>query len=222
VLGITGLVGAGKTETLCALIGIDKVSPFEMTVKGAKFKPKGPRSALDRGICIVPEDRKLQGLVLVRSVCENVSMNKTYRKKITKLGLLKKKEEAKDVAGMIEKLAIKVSGPQQQIKYLSGGNQQKCVIAKSLLAEPFILMLDEPTRGIDIGARTMIYNLIRDLSKKGLGILLCSSDISEISMACDRVLVLSDKEIAGELVGEEINISSILNYAAGGTNSEKN
>jgi ABC-type sugar transport system ATPase subunit len=220
VLGVTGLVGAGKTETLRAIVGLDKVHSINGTVNGKTVKISSPNDALSYGISFVPEDRKLQGLVLARSVRENIAMCKTYRKKITKYGVINRKKECEDATGMLNELAIKVSGLEQRIKYLSGGNQQKCVIAKALLAEPKILMLDEPTRGIDVGAKTTIYNLIRKLKKSGMGVLLFSSDVSEIPIVCDRVLVLSNNTVVGEIPGKEVSVSSILTFAAGGERNE--
>ncbi len=216
VLGITGLVGSGKTETLRAITGVDKYKGFTVQLDGKEQKFSNMREALAHGICVVPEDRKLQGLVLVRSVRENISMCRTYRSKITKYGVIKRKDEQKDVKRMLEELAIKVAGLEQQVRYLSGGNQQKCVIAKELLAAPRILMLDEPTRGIDVGAKTTIYNLIRKLKKNGLSVILFTSDVSEIPIVCDRVLVLANSEIVGEIEGKEVTVPSILHFAAGG------
>jgi ABC-type sugar transport system ATPase subunit len=195
---------------------VDKYKGFTVQLDGKEQKFSNMREALAHGICVVPEDRKLQGLVLVRSVRENISMCRTYRSKITKYGVIKRKDEQKDVKRMLEELAIKVAGLEQQVRYLSGGNQQKCVIAKELLAAPRILMLDEPTRGIDVGAKTTIYNLIRKLKKNGLSVILFTSDVSEIPIVCDRVLVLANSEIVGEIEGKEVTVPSILHFAAGG------
>ena len=216
VLGVTGLVGAGKTETLRAITGVDKNKSIKLTMEGAALRIASMRQALQHGICVVPEDRKLQGLVLVRSVRENISLCRTYRRGISRWGVIRRRSELRDVRRMMEKLAIKAAGPEQQMRYLSGGNQQKCVIAKELLAQPKILMLDEPTRGIDVGAKTTIYHLIRELKKSGMSVVLFTSDVSEIPIVCDRVLVLANGQIAGEMYGRDVTVQGILKHAAGG------
>ncbi len=216
VLGVTGLVGAGKTELMRMLIGIDKYTEGTIKVEGKVVQIKSPRDAYKYGISTVPEDRKKQGLVLMRSVKDNIALALPYRKSITKYGIVNSKKEKKDAQESIIQLATKTSGLDQRISRLSGGNQQKCVISKALLTKPKILMLDEPTRGIDVGAKTTIYKLIRELRKKGMGIILFSSDVSEIPIVCDRVIVLSNNKIVGELAGKETTVSKILNYAAGG------
>lgn len=216
VLGITGLVGAGKTELLRALTGLDKNENFSMRLYGAPTKLNNMRDALEHGVSVVPEDRKLQGLVLIRSVRENIAMCRTYRKRTGKFGMIDRRQENADAAEMIQELAIKTAGPEQRVRYLSGGNQQKVVIAKELLAQPKILMLDEPTRGIDVGAKATIYQLISKLKKSGMGVLFFTSDMSEIPVVCDRVIVLSGGEISGRIEGRDVTIGKILQYAAGG------
>ena len=218
VLGITGLVGAGKTETLRAITGLDKHKEMKLTLHGRQTRLRNMRDALKEGVCVVPEDRKLEGLVLMRSVRENIAMCRTYRTTIARLGVLRRKKECDDVDRMMAELAIKAAGREQVIRYLSGGNQQKCVIAKELLAKPSILMLDEPTRGIDVGAKTTIYQLIRKLKRQGLSVLLFTSDVSEIPVVCDRAIVLAGYEMVGELKGKEITVPAILQSAAGGNN----
>ena len=218
VLGITGLVGAGKTETLRAITGLDRHKEMKLILGGKEIQLKNMRDALQHGVCVVPEDRKLEGLVLMRSVRENIAMCRTYRSKNSRMGVIRRKTERDDVAEMIEDLSIKVVGQEQIIRYLSGGNQQNCVIAKELLADPVILMLDEPTRGIDVGAKTTIYNLIRSLKNKGLSVILFTSDISEIPIVCDRVIVLAGYKAVGELEGKDVTVSTILQSAAGGNN----
>lgn len=216
VLGITGLVGAGKTELLRALTGLDKNENFSMRLYGEPTKLNNMRDALEHGVSVVPEDRKLQGLVLIRSVRENIAMCRTHRKRTGKFGMIDRRQENADAAEMIQELAIKTAGPEQRVRYLSGGNQQKVVIAKELLAQPKILMLDEPTRGIDVGAKATIYQLISKLKKSGMGVLFFTSDMSEIPVVCDRVIVLSGGEISGRIEGRDVTIGKILQYAAGG------
>ena len=165
---------------------------------------------------MIPEDRKLQGLVLIRSVRENIAMCRTYRKRTGKFGMIDRRRENADAAEMIQELAIKTAGTEQRVRYLSGGNQQKVVIAKELLAQPKILMLDEPTRGIDVDAKATIYQLISKLKKSGMGVLFFTSDMSEIPVVCDRVIVLSGGAVSGRMEGKDVTIGKILQYAAGG------
>lgn len=216
VLGITGLVGAGKTELLRNLIGIDKFAEGKIFVKGQEAEIKSPKDAYKYRISTVPEDRKLQGLVLMRSVKDNIALAQPYRQSIAKLGIVNSKKEKQDAERSVEQLSIKIAGLGQRVGRLSGGNQQKCVISKALLTGPEILMLDEPTRGIDVGAKTTIYKLIRKLRDGGVGVILFSSDVAEIPIVCDRVIVLNNGEIVGELAGKETTVSRILNYTAGG------
>lgn len=221
VLGITGLVGAGKTELLRALVGVDGFASGQVEIEGRKVSIKSPADAYRYGISSVPEDRKLQGLVLMRSVKDNIALSLPYRRSIARLGVVNAKREEKDAAEYVEKLSIKINSLAQAVGRLSGGNQQKCVISKALLAKPKILMLDEPTRGIDVGAKTMIYKLIRELKEEGMAILLFSSDVSEIPIACDRVLILSNNRVSGELTGKEATVKTILNYTVGGSHEGK-
>ena len=158
VLGITGLVGAGKTELLRNLIGIDKFAEGKIFVKGQEAEIKSPKDAYKYRISTVPEDRKLQGLVLMRSVKDNIALAQPYRQSIAKLGIVNSKKKKQDAERSVEQLSIKIAGLGQRVGRLSGGNQQKCVISKALLTGPEILMLDEPTRGIDVGAKRRSIN----------------------------------------------------------------
>lgn len=220
VLGITGLVGAGKSELMRSLCGVDKFESGEILVSGEQVNIRNIRDAYNCGISVVPEDRKLQGLVLMRSVLENMTLAVSYRKQISRRGFSNRRREYKDAAEYVEKLGIKIASLEQKAGRLSGGNQQKCVISKALLTKPKLLFLDEPTRGIDVGAKTVIYSLIRKLKAQGMSIVLFSSDIGEIPIVCDRVIVLSNNSIAGELSGKEAAMESILAFTVGGTEHE--
>lgn len=219
VLGLAGLVGAGKTEIAKAIIGNSKFESGQIKIKGEDVSIKNPIEAYRKGIAIIPEDRKLEGLCLLSSVEDNISLTPKYRKTISKLGVIQKKSLRKDIEDSIEQLSIKVSGLRQRARRLSGGNQQKLVLAKALLTKPEILILDEPTRGIDVGAKGIIYELIRDLRDEGMCIIFCSSDVEEISLVCDRTIILRDNRIVAELQAEECSIQNILNYAAGSEES---
>lgn len=215
VVGLAGLVGAGKTEITKAILGISKFESGQIKIKGEGVVIKNPIEAYRKGIAIIPEDRKLEGLCLLSSVEDNISLAPKYRKTISKLGIIQKKPLRRDVEHSIEQLSIKVSGLRQRARRLSGGNQQKLVLAKALLTKPEILILDEPTRGIDVGAKSIIYELIRNLRDEGMCVIFCSSDVEEISLVCDRALILRDNKIVAELQAEECSVQNILNYAAG-------
>ncbi len=217
VLGITGLIGAGKSELMRTLIGVDKYDSGTIEIDGQEVKITCPADAYKLGMSSVPEDRKLQGLVLMSSVLDNITLAPVYRKTVTKAGFLDVRQEKKDAANFVEKLVIKINGLNQRAGRLSGGNQQKCVISKALIVKPRILLLDEPTRGIDVGAKTLIYKLIRELKERGISIIFFSSDISEIPIACDRVLLMSNNVFIGELTGKEATVERILNCTIGGS-----
>ncbi|MBQ9942043.1 MAG: sugar ABC transporter ATP-binding protein [Christensenellaceae bacterium] len=216
VVGVTGLVGAGKTELLRSIIGLDKMEKGQIFVEGEAVNIRSPQEAFEHNIAIVPEDRKLEGLVLVRSVEENTELSPKYRKLISKLGFIDKKQGRKDTLKYIDKLSTKVAGLDQKVLKLSGGNQQKIVISKALLSNPKILVMDEPTRGIDVGAKATIYQLLQELKNQGMSILYFSSDVAEMSFVGDRILVMREGEIVKELQKGEATMEKMLNYMAGG------
>ena len=221
IVGITGLVGAGKTELIRTIIGLDKKAGGKIFINGKETQIRGPKDGFNKGIAVVPEDRKLEGLVLIRNVEENAAMCVTYRKTISKFGFINKKKEKNDVMSYVDKLNIKITSLYQRLNRLSGGNQQKVVISKVLLSKPRILIVDEPTRGIDIGAKTTIYKLIRELKDKGISILFFSSDISEMPFVGDRILIMRKGKIEVELKAEEATLRKMLNYVSGGKDYAK-
>lgn len=215
ILGITGLVGAGKTELVRNIFGLDKPLEGEVRIKNKKVHIRSPRDAIKHKVMLVPEDRKLQGLVLPGSVRENITLADTYRKRIGVAGFRNLKKEKEDSIEYVERLSIKIANLEQRVRNLSGGNQQKVVISKALVTKPDILILDEPTRGIDVGAKAMIYRLIRELRDKGMSILFLSSDVNEVPLVSDRLLVMQAGKIVQELDGYEITVKNIVNYVAG-------
>lgn len=221
VLGLAGLVGAGKTEIAKCLFGITKNFGGKIWIRGKEVCIRNPQEAYEHGMAIIPEDRKLEGLCLLSSAEDNISLAPKYRKKMSRMGVLRRKAVRKDVLESIQALSIKVSSPRQRAKRLSGGNQQKLVLAKALLTKPEILLLDEPTRGIDVGAKGIIYELIRNLRDEGLCVIFCSSDVQEIALVCDRTMILRNNKIVAELQAGECTVKNILNYAAGSENHEK-
>ncbi|MDR2019899.1 MAG: sugar ABC transporter ATP-binding protein [Treponema sp.] len=215
ILGITGLVGAGKTELARNIFALDKYIEGQILINGRPVRMKNPIDAIRYKIMLVSEDRKLEGLVLSGNVQENITMAGIYRKRISILGFRNFKQERKDSVEYIKRLSIKIANLEQRILNLSGGNQQKVVLSKALVTKPAILILDEPTRGIDVGAKAMIYRLIRELRNDGISILFLSSDVNEMPLVCDRLLVLRAGKIVKELAGHDIITKNIINYVAG-------
>lgn len=195
ILGIAGVVGAGKSEIARAIFGIDKLQSGNVYVKGEEYRPNSVKSVA-KGIALVPEERRLQGLVPNFSVRSNITL--TYMDKFAKRMMMQEKLEESAAQKHINQLTIKTTGPQQIIRYLSGGNQQKVVLSKWLSGEFDILILDEPTKGIDIMAKRDIYKLINSLAENGKAVLFLSSYLPEMLNFCDRILVISDGAIVGE------------------------
>ncbi len=213
ILGIYGLMGAGRTELLETIFGLHAATmSADITVKGKKYIIRQPADAIKAGIALVPEDRKLQGLVLNQSVNKNIGI--TILQLLERWGLVldRKKEEALS-AGYISSLRIKTPSAQAAVQNLSGGNQQKIVIAKWLATKPAVLLLDEPTRGIDINAKSEIYELMRSLAAEGMGIIMVSSEMPEILALADRILVMNDGRITANLPAATATEQDILSYA---------
>lgn len=203
ILGLGGLVGAGRTEILEAIYGIRRIHSGTITIGGATLKPGSPRRSIDSGIAIVPEDRKGAGLVLLRSVLDNGSLPRIG--KYLTLGFLRMGKRKRAINEAMDSVALKARSLDQTVGTLSGGNQQKIVIARWLGEETKVLLLDEPTRGVDVGARGEIYTIIRDLAATGLTVVLASSDTPELIGLSHRVLVVRGGEITGELLRGELD-----------------
>lgn len=210
VLGIAGLVGAGRTELLRAIFGVDACHG-EIKLKGEKIKNHSPISALKRGFAFLPEDRKDQGLVLNQSILSNIVLS--ILSKIARVGIINKKEEKSICDKYIEELKIRASGPNMIVQRLSGGNQQKVVLAKCLAPKPEILLLDEPTRGVDVGAKAEIYKIINELATSGLSIVVVSSEMTELLGISDRILVMHEGHLSGELNMDEASEEAIMKLA---------
>jgi ribose transport system ATP-binding protein len=214
ILGIFGLVGAGKTEIARAIIGADGIDQGSISVNGEARNIASPKMALELGIGLVPEDRKLAGLIQKKPVAENICI--TQFKNLKKSLLLSYGKIASMAQGYIDRLNIKTASIWQNVENLSGGNQQKVVLAKWLAARCRILILDEPTRGIDVGAKTEVFNLMANLAKEGIAVVMISSEIEEILGMCDRILVMYDGEIRGEFSFEDATRENLLRCAMGG------
>ncbi|MEO1615197.1 MAG: sugar ABC transporter ATP-binding protein [Planctomycetota bacterium] len=214
MVSLAGLVGAGRTELLRCLFGVSMPLAGTIRVAGESVRLKSPNDAIAAGMGLVPEDRKGQGLVIDFPVDENVSLSHLSEDAVAgcwvRSGVLKQ-----HALSSIERLRIKTPSESQVVRYLSGGNQQKVVIAKWLLMNPKVLLLDEPTRGIDIGAKEEIYRLMESLAAQGMAILFVSSELEEVIGLSDRVLVMHEGEITGQLVGEHVTEQNIMAYATG-------
>ena len=211
---MSGLLGAGKTELADAVFGEDSLLSGRICLDGKPVEISHPQDAMRLGIALVNEDRKGKGLLQDDSIKRNISISSLEQMLRYKVFVDRKKEAALG-AEMTGKLSVKCAGPEQLVRYLSGGNQQKVVLAKWLLRNPRILMLDEPTRGIDVGSKDEIYGMIASLAEQGIAILLLSSEIPEVLSLAHRIVVLKDGEVRGELPGKGTTQNEILMMAAG-------
>ncbi len=215
ILGMAGLVGAGRSEVMRALVGYDKLDSGEIILEGQKIEIKHPKDAIKHHIIMASEDRKQLGLVLCRSIKENVSLQNFD--KMSTGSFINKLKESQLAKQYTEEMATKMNGIGDLVSSLSGGNQQKVVLAKCLLSDPKVLIMDEPTRGIDVGAKATIYNIMINLAKQGIAIIMISSEMPELIGMSDRVIVMAEGEVKGELVGEEAKSQQvIMNLAFGG------
>jgi ABC-type sugar transport system ATPase subunit len=213
VLGVAGLLGAGRTELLEALFGASHQPPTgTVRLAGRPHAPRSPREALAAGVALVTEDRKLLGLFPRLPVRANISLG-CLSKLARTLGFVDRPDERATVTRSIDALGIRAASQELPITALSGGNQQKCVLARALLAEPRVLLLDEPTRGIDVGAKADLYALMRKLAAQGLGILVTSSELPELLAVCDRILVLCEGRLTADLPRADASEEAIMHHA---------
>ena len=208
IFGISGLVGAGRTELARAILGIDKTRGGEITVRGNKVKYRNFRAAIKDGLGLVPEDRKLQGLVQIMTVEKNTTL--VALDKVIKGGVINSSLEEKAAQEYVDKLRTMTPSIKTEVQYLSGGNQQKVVIAKWLFQESDILFLDEPTRGIDVGAKAEIYRLMTQMVKEGKTVIMISSEMPELLGMCDRIMVMHEGHKMGELTAAEATQEKIM------------
>lgn len=213
ILGLVGLVGAGRTEIIRALYGADKVKGHEVYLEGNKIKIVTPHDAKKAGMALVPEDRKREGLILPFSVESNITM--ASLEDLTHMGVVDSSKEADIGKRQIESLAIKTPSPETKVVTLSGGNQQKCIVGRWMERNPKILILDEPTRGIDVGAKYEIYVLMNKIVEDGGAIIMISSELPEVLNMSNRVLVICDGRITGEFNPEEADATEIMDKAIG-------
>jgi ribose transport system ATP-binding protein len=214
IVGMAGLVGAGRTELAEALFGVRRVTSGKVLIDGHPIMATSPRHAIAAGLLLVPEDRRYQGLVLEESVSRNISLPNLDR--LRSFSLVRRRREGSLAREMCDKLRVRTPSLAQGVGLLSGGNQQKVVLGKWLARQPRVLICDEPTRGIDVGAKSEIYALLDQLAADGVGILMISSDLEEILGMSDRVLVLHEGRFAGELQRTELSEEAIMHLATGG------
>lgn len=209
VLGFSGLVGAGRTEVMRAIIGADKALSGKIWIDGKEVRNRDPHEAMRNGIVMVPEDRKTQGILANLDVADNITISMLDQNSGT-LGVMDSKKEARIVEKGIKDFDIKTPDSGKKIVELSGGNQQKCIVARWMATEPKVLILDEPTKGIDVGAKSEFYKMICSFAKRGLGVILVSSELTEIIGLSDRILVMKNRRIAGEVTREEATEEKLL------------
>jgi len=213
VVGFSGLVGSGRTEAMRAIFGADKRKSGTVIYFGEEVNFKNPKEAINKGFGLLPEDRKKQGLLLEQSIRMNTTLASMF--KIKKLGVINHKKEKEYVKELLASIATKYGSMEDNVNSLSGGNQQKIALAKWLSADCKCLVFDEPTRGVDVGAKTEIYKIINELASEGVGVIVISSEMSEIIGMCDRAIVMRQGAIAGEVDKSELTENNLIKLAMG-------
>lgn len=214
IIGLYGLVGAGRTELLRAIYGADKLYSGELYINGKETKPKHPRRSIENGIGMLPENRKMQGLVLCLPVWENMIM--VAGRKFVNGGAINYKKVERESKNYIDKLSIKTPHEKTPVVSLSGGNQQKVILAKWLLQDSDILLVDEPTQGIDVGVKDEIYKILRQAADDGHSIIIASSELEELVGVCDRILAMHQGQVVAEFDREDLDEAAILQFAVAG------
>ncbi|HXT10967.1 MAG TPA: sugar ABC transporter ATP-binding protein [Candidatus Angelobacter sp.] len=214
IVGLAGLLGSGRTETARLIFGIDKIQTGEMRVEGKPAEYRSPSEAIRAGFAFTPENRKSDGIIPHLSIRENIMLALQARHGVAKA--ISRKQQDEIVEKFIQLLGISTPGPEQLVMNLSGGNQQKVLLARWLATQPRLLILDEPTRGIDVGAKAEILKLMQSLGRDGMSILFISSELEEVVRYSERVVVLRDRAKVGELAGAQINEEAIMHTIAGG------
>ena len=218
ILGFAGLVGAGRTEVARVLFGIDRAESGEIWLKRKKIQIRSPQQAMHNGIAYVPEDRHQQGLVMNFSIASNVTL--PILQQVSRLGLIQPRREQKIAGEYSRQLQVRSTGVEQLVNALSGGNQQKVVLGKWLATNPSVLILDEPTRGIDVGAKAEVHRIISELASSGLAIILISSELPEVLAMADQVIVLHEGRVTGAFARSEATQERVM-YAATGQDREE-
>lgn len=213
IVGLTGLIGSGRSEVGLTLFGHLPARGGKVTLDGAPYHPRNTSQAMNQGVAFVPEDRRKLGLFMAMSVCGNLTV--TRLQELERRGVLVRRRERNLAEELVQSLRIRTPSVEQRVLNLSGGNQQKTMLGKWLAREPKLLIVDEPTRGVDVGAKVEIYTILRGLAARGIGVLVISSEMPEIIGMCGRVYVMHEGHIAGELEGDEITEENIMTLASG-------
>jgi rhamnose transport system ATP-binding protein len=211
IVGLSGLIGSGRSEVARAVFGADRVDRGVVEVGGRAFAPSSPRDAIRAGIAMLPESRKEQGLLMHRSILENVSL--PYLDQLNRAGIVRQKAGERRAGEVVRRVDVRTSGLRAPVATLSGGNQQKTLFAKWLFREPRLLIADEPTRGVDVGAKMAIYQLIASLAAGGMAVLLISSELEEIMGLANRILVMRDGRIVGQFDSRVATEDDVLRAA---------
>ncbi len=215
VLGVAGLMGAGRTEIMQAVFGNLPIDGGKIYINGKEVSIKNPRQAISSGIGFITEDRKTEGLLLEKSIAENIEIANLG--KVSNKGVLAPKKQSELVKRGIDEFRVRCFGPQHECNNLSGGNQQKVVLAKWIYTDPKILILDEPTRGVDIGAKKEIYNVINDMAAKGVAVIMVSSELPEVLGMSDRIMVVHEGKVTGIIDGATADQAKVMTLATGGS-----
>lgn len=216
ILGIFGIAGAGQRELAMSLFGLVPLKSGKIKINGREVRINNPGKAIKNGLGLLTESRKEDGLLLELSILENITLSHLNMPGVTPMGFISSRKEASFGATFFKKLNIRAPGLKQRVKFLSGGNQQKVVLARSLSTRPAVIILNEPTRGVDVGAKVEIYDLIGQLAEEGKGLIMISSELPEVLGLSDRVLVLYRGSISAELPRSEASQENLLTYAMGG------
>lgn len=215
IVGMSGLVGSGRTEVARAIMGIDRRDGGEIFLENKKVTARTPHDTINEGLMYVSEDRKECGMILNLPIENNITIS-TIERYANKLGFINRKKETADIDSMMEKLQVKASSSRQIVGDLSGGNQQKVMLANGILANAKVMIIDEPTRGVDVGTKTEIYTIMHELAETGMAIIMISSELPEVLGMSDRVIIMHNGRVAGELTADEATEEEVLMFATGG------
>jgi inositol transport system ATP-binding protein len=211
IVGLAGLIGAGRSEVVRAIFGLDKLDRGQIEIENVPVRIPHPKAAIAHGVAMLSEDRRLVGIVPELSIKKNATL--ASLKKVIRGGFARKREEERLVSDYFAKMNVKAPSTETRIANLSGGNQQKVLLARWLIADPKVMLLDEPTRGIDVGAKFEIYKIMTQLARQGRGILMISSELPELIGMCDRIYVMSAGRLTAELTRDQFSQETILKYA---------
>lgn len=210
ITGVCGLLGAGKSEIARAIYGLDRFDSGQLIYKGQQIKNPTPEKMMKNHVAIITEDRKVEGFVPLMSISENISLSVLKSKFTSKLGFVKEKSRSEECQKIAEEVTVKMASDKQRVESLSGGNQQKVIIGRCLESNPDLFILDEPTRGVDVNAKTEIYNILIDMANRGVTVLVFSSELEELLAVCSKIIILRSGEMKGIVSADEVNKAQLL------------